>query len=748
MYSETELIGLTELPASAPTTTGLYFKKIFHNNVFECASIAAWAKAMSGLTDSQIEEFDAFIVANDWKFSGSALTDYELALNKQDNSYTDLYEPFQKLCNDFFERLDAAELPGDLALRPSESGVRLWHHAQGIVFISKRDWETLPHRQYPPCITWGNAVFLVDMRLNAPAGGEVVSTHHRGPYAEDEEAEEVDFMEENVASGSPEVAQWSYKKRSFPGKRRMERDFDEGSLRPTKRAKIEAQTLVPATPKFSPTSSDDSRPRHRSMFADVPATAHGRGEWDRNNDSTLFKSQIRYRESRLTRGIQATCLTTYRFFTFGLFVENYEVILWYFDSTGAMRGAAFHLLRQKREMMLLLFMLNRMTPAQAGFNPFQHPAGMDVGVAATRLAGSEFTFERYNEKKGYTDYFNYKTVGSAALSHSMEMAGRRTYVVALQGDLVVKFGWIVRNEYVRSERHYIEKILERAPKLIGHLPYIHFSDVYDDNLKLPRWQLATSDEDLQRMQMRDLSVMVTQRYQALWEVDTLEEFKTAFIDVFECKLSKSSVIGITTTNESTGHHEAYINGRVLHRDISETNLMFHRFHGKVYGVLVDFDNALDLATPTAPNEWHSGTKPFMAVDRLKSKPPPHIYRHDLESFYYVLLWAAIHFDLKGKKHRKTPVALRKWTLAHGPDRYSIPRKEKIAFWTKDTREVLGLVSDEFRPLIKSWIKPLTCLFWSGFSGMKDETQDRETLGGHVTFEKFMEAFEREPRTWI
>ncbi|KAF9030119.1 hypothetical protein BDZ89DRAFT_684493 [Hymenopellis radicata] len=588
-----------QVPASTPTPSGLYFKKLFHNSVFECSSITAWAKAMSGLTDSEIQEFYAFIATDEWKFSGSALADYELALNKKDNTYIDLYGPFQRLCNDFLERLDAAELPGDLA-RPSESGVRVWHHAYGIAFISKRDWETLPHRQYPHCITWGNVVFPMDIRLNVHADEEVASTHYRGPYAGrydagDEEEQEVESLEENVPSARPDVPQCSHKKRIFPGKRRMEWDFHEGSPRPTKRARIDAQVVL-ATAKFIPTSSIDSSPprrRYQSMFADIPAT-HDRVGWDpeyfNNDDRTLVKSQIRCRESRITRGIQWTCLTTYRFFTFGLFVENYQVTLWYFDSTGAMHSAAFHLLRQKRELMLLLFVLNRMTPAQAGFNPFQHPGGMDVGVAATHLAGSEFTFMRYDVKTGDTDYLNYKTAGTAALSHSLEMAGRRTYVVALQGDLVVKFAWIVRDEYVRPETHYIEKILKRSPKLRGHLPQVHLADVYDDSLKLPRWRLATSDEDLRRMQMRDLSVMVTQRYQALWEVDTLEEFKTAFIDVFEC------------------HHEAYINGRVLHRDISDNNLMFQRCHGRIYGVLMDFDNALDLSMTNAPNEWHSGTQ--------------------------------------------------------------------------------------------------------------------------------------------
>ena len=33
-------------------------------------------------------------------------------------------------------------------------------------------------------------------------------------------------------------------------------------------------------------------------------------------------------------------------------------------------------------------------------------------------------------------------------------------------------------------------------------------------------------------------------------------------------------------------------------------------------------------------------------DHLVPNPPPHLYRHDLESFFFMLVWAAIHYDLK------------------------------------------------------------------------------------------------------
>jgi len=49
----------------------------------------------------------------------------------------------------------------------------------------------------------------------------------------------------------------------------------------------------------------------------------------------------------------------------------------------------------------------------------------------------------------------------------------------------------------------------------------------------------------------------------------------------------------------------------------------------------------------------TGTAPFMACDLLSEEVEwPHFYRDDLESLFYILLWAAIHYVLKkGEQYR-------------------------------------------------------------------------------------------------
>lgn len=68
--------------------------------------------------------------------------------------------------------------------------------------------------------------------------------------------------------------------------------------------------------------------------------------------------------------------------------------------------------------------------------------------------------------------------------------------------------------------------------------------------------------------------------------------------------------------------------------------MFRRWRdGHIHGVLTDHDLATRTDVPLSPSSYHrTGTEPYMAIDLLQKSPPPaYLYRHDLESLYYVLV---------------------------------------------------------------------------------------------------------------
>jgi hypothetical protein len=85
------------------------------------------------------------------------------------------------------------------------------------------------------------------------------------------------------------------------------------------------------------------------------------------------------------------------------------------------------------------------------------------------------------------------------------------------------------------------------------------------------------------------------------------------------------------------HKSLYLQGGILHRDISENNIIMtdSRTTG-VMGMLIDLDLAKEIGTGRSGARCRTGTMEFMAIEVLLNVD--HTYRHDLESFFYVLVW--------------------------------------------------------------------------------------------------------------
>ncbi|KAG6812275.1 hypothetical protein H0H87_009886 [Tephrocybe sp. NHM501043] len=206
-----------------------------------------------------------------------------------------------------------------------------------------------------------------------------------------------------------------------------------------------------------------------------------------------------------------------------------------------------------------------------------------------------------------------------------------------------------------------------------------------------------------------------------------------------------------------GHHASYTKGRVLHRDLSENNLMFKTAsNGSKKGILNDWDLASEVEDDNEiklSNANHrTGTLPFMARDLLVTDPPPHLYRHDLESFFYILIWAALHYDFAaGTKISSDQVSI---TRAWNADvfRSNLTAKNEFLKERKRLDEVIAAVRKGCEPLVP-WITSIWRLFFTAeraepIDGYDNEVAvewDNVTLGGHLTFATFMKALGRKPR---
>ncbi len=85
------------------------------------------------------------------------------------------------------------------------------------------------------------------------------------------------------------------------------------------------------------------------------------------------------------------------------------------------------------------------------------------------------------------------------------------------------------------------------------------------------------------------------------------------------------------------HRSLFEKARILHRDISENNIIITdpKTTNGFTGMLIDLDLAIVNGERTGERHM-TGTMEFMAIDVLRGVE--HTYRHDLESFFYVLLW--------------------------------------------------------------------------------------------------------------
>lgn len=86
------------------------------------------------------------------------------------------------------------------------------------------------------------------------------------------------------------------------------------------------------------------------------------------------------------------------------------------------------------------------------------------------------------------------------------------------------------------------------------------------------------------------------------------------------------------------HQSLYVTANILHRDISANNIIIteHTLSDGFNGMLIDLDLAKELDSGPSGARQLTGTMQFMAVEVLRKTD--HTYRHDLESFFYVLLW--------------------------------------------------------------------------------------------------------------
>ncbi|KAJ2546938.1 hypothetical protein EV175_005416 [Coemansia sp. RSA 1933] len=109
--------------------------------------------------------------------------------------------------------------------------------------------------------------------------------------------------------------------------------------------------------------------------------------------------------------------------------------------------------------------------------------------------------------------------------------------------------------------------------------------------------------------------------------------------------------------------------RILHRDISLSNMLVHRNEdGNVHGMLIDFDHAVDIdVTEESRHAERTGTLQFMSVNNLSKSNPRQTALDDWESMLYILCWAGTYgWSSQTRRDMKSrlgePTLLKSWYI--------------------------------------------------------------------------------------
>ena len=150
--------------------------------------------------------------------------------------------------------------------------------------------------------------------------------------------------------------------------------------------------------------------------------------------------------------------------------------------------------------------------------------------------------------------------------------------------------------------------------------------------------------------------------------------------------------------------------------------MYRRVKGKVCGVLTDYDLSswTESMKPgySKTSQQRTGTPPYMAQELLMGTSPVHLYRHDVESLFYVMLLMAARHKIETPKGEKKPRV-----LMRGIDPRELPYEK---WFNQQDYEMLGSLKSTFFLEMKAielsqdfkdfrpWLRGLQLCFSNGF----------------------------------
>ncbi|KAK0478826.1 hypothetical protein IW261DRAFT_1337302 [Armillaria novae-zelandiae] len=323
-------------------------------------------------------------------------------------------------------------------------------------------------------------------------------------------------------------------------------------------------------------------------------------------------------------------------------------------------------------------------------------------------------------------------------------------------ELVIKISWPAVQR--KSEADLVKTARQKARTMktgkkpdwaLDHLPDILLCQDFDygagstqANITALFEKAKWAEKETLDYEYRVCRITVQERLYPLEELRTVEEYAQVLFDILQI------------------HKWLYDHPQILHRDISPGNIMWRRtVEGCIRGVLNDFDLSSFRSATGASSTQRTGTLPYMAYELLfndeNGQPPKHLYRHDVESIFYVVLLLVCRYkfvpteesskDVVTERARKVPSRFDRWyTLTR--DQLS---SEKAKLLWKHTSLLVNSGFHDFQ----AWVDRLYLRFVLGFTAQSqqdalkksDETTEPfedETLGDRVSYSVFVNICSR------
>ncbi|KAF8336882.1 uncharacterized protein EI90DRAFT_81962 [Cantharellus anzutake] len=407
----------------------------------------------------------------------------------------------------------------------------------------------------------------------------------------------------------------------------------------------------------------------------------------------------------------------------GFHINGLDFQFWYFDRAGSICSSTVNILHQSKQFITSIIQLSLADKECLGYEAlFRAPMGSkrrswsDIRDHEVEVEGHWFKLISvvHSSSSLYgrgTSVYEATKIPSTASSHSSGASFSES------DHVVVKLSWQPVSKHLEDGLYRLAH-----EKGVKGLAALHASCTA---FVLSEGHIRRTLCKVGSYQDRELRAQVLSPFCVpLYTVESIDTFKEAFVSLVEA------------------HRELYNKAGILHRDISYNNLMVDS-NDHTRGILIDLDMAVRdrnpgtgevLDVPALPG----GTVAFRSADLCGPEPLPRaLYRHDLESFFYVLFLMCY-------------------------ERADIPEKrDYFSNWSSGTwadvrasKEGWLLIAPsapipDAVPLVTTWIQPLRLAFRNGYSSrnrrskrllLKPDLQspfDDQTLGDHITYDQFI-----------